>query len=255
MGVSAALPKDIGSGSSGARIERGYAPTADGKDASHLSLSKGPSPPGATGPNGRFRAIPRPSFADKSRSHARLARAPTHRPSPVAFPTRRYPALAGGGFCVSAIWFTRRHEDVVRAAGAVHYCSGRAWLQRRYRERLRRMRSIFVSSCGIIVPARRSGKSRPGAATLSLRDGTQWPMRTVPALFGGLGPKLVPQQADLFLGLVPLNRFPPRFRGRDLLRALPLGRELWVPRHGRSPERSVNAGISGTSWAGVDEAG
>ena len=112
------------------------------------------------------------------------------------------------------------------------------------------LRFLCVSARNEIrqFPPRSGDPSRSGMVT-------QWLLRTVPALPGGLGPKLVPQQAGLLLGLVPRNRPPPRCRGRVMLRALPLGREPWVPRHGRSPERSVTAGIGGTPWPGVAQRG
>ena len=91
----------------------------------------------------------------------------------------------------------------------------------------------------------------PGRCPVGLRE---------PALFGGLGsgglgPELVPQQAGLFLGHLPLVRPPPRLRGRRWLYALPLGRELSFPRHGRSPERSVFWTLPTTTWRGVNAAG
>ena len=94
----------------------GMPPRSDGWDA---------SPPRRRPlPQGRMDGFVRFSVRrsqDKSHSHARSVRVPMHRPSPVALSYRRYPALACGRFRISANYFTRRHEDVVCAAGPEHH--------------------------------------------------------------------------------------------------------------------------------------
>ena len=100
----------------------------------------------------------------------------------------------------------------------------------------------------------RAQKSRPGAATLR-RSGSDPAANAQACLIDGLGTEDIPQQTGLFLGLLPIVRPPPPGSGRSLLRALPLGREHWLPRHGRSPERSVVSGLRATTWRGVNAAG
>ena len=214
------------------------------------------SPPGATGPNGRFRAILRPAFAlmvAQPRSFG------SSNPAPAVarcFYRWRYPAFACGRRRTSANCLTRRHEDVVWAAGGdLHrnFTHGAGEIDEGG------FAASAPSSClrvKILPGAPVGPKSRPGATTprRSGMDPAGFARRT--CLLDGFGTEYVPQQSGLFLGLLAfVRRFPPRIRGRKHLRALPLGRELWFPRHGRSPERSVFSILGASAWRGVNAAG
>ena len=183
----------------------------------------------------------------------------------------RYPAFAYGGFGAPSprpLSFARlrlRGED-----SEAFPRSGLAQLGEglRHSERLVRFRDPSPTSASSLrsqacVSSPLKGRGKPAVPTpertTPRRSGQVPSGLREPALFGGLGsgglgPELVPQQAGLFLGHLPLVRPPPRLRGRRWLCALPLGREPWFPRHGRSPERSVNEAIGRTAWSEVNAA-
>ena len=204
-----------------------------------MGRESAPSPPAATGPNGRFHAIPRPSFATIV-AQPRSFGSSTHAPAVArCFCLWRYPVVARGGIPIPK---TPRRPVLDTWP---RFSSARTSLAPD------QVRGDGVCFLGEV----RTHKSRPGAAT-PRRSGLDPAANARACLIDGLGTEYVPQQTGLFLGLLPIVRpCPPRLHGRVKLRALPLGREHWLPRHGRSPERSVSSVLGTTTWPDVNAAG
>ena len=177
-----------------------------------------------------------------SRSHARMVRAPTHRLSPVAFVLSALSRIRPRG-----LPYIKSTPSPRRRPGPNQGCITAplvGWRELGWTP-------AFAGVTGSLMEGVLENPG-PERRPLDAPGWTQRPMRE-PVSFDGLGTEFVPQQSGLFLGLLAfVRRFPPRIRGRKYLRALPLGRELSFPRHGRSPERSVFFVLGASTWREVN---